>query len=82
MESTGIVIFAILRYQRRLLGRNVRFGYMCPEKILIRLRMRSLIRIFTGHILDSQDAQADLGLRCAHMSEGTFSHVEARLSSS
>ena len=66
MESTGIVIFAILRYQRRLLGRNVRFGYMCPEK----------------GILYSHDAQADLSLRCSHMSEGTFSHVAARLSSS
>ena len=56
---------------------------------------RSLIRIFTGRILDSPgckgckvssheqlrlrsdcaDAQADLSLRWAHISEGTFSHV-------
>ena len=52
-------------------------------------RSRSLIRIFSGCVLDSQgckvspcvqrklcsdyvDAQADLSLRSAHMSEGTF----------
>ena len=55
---------------------------------------RSLIRIFTGRILDSQgckvspcgqrrlksdcaDAQADLSLRWAHISEGTFFHNES-----
>ena len=26
-----------------------------------------------------QIAQSDLSRRCAHMSEGTFSHVEARI---
>ena len=47
--------------------------------------MPSLIRIFTGHIYDSQGcivsssktnqtAQADLSLCLAHMSEGMFSH--------
>ena len=57
---------------------------------------RSLIRIFTGRILDGQgcrvfscrqqrlwsdysDAQADLSLRCVHMSEGTFSHAAAKI---
>ena len=58
---------------------------------------RSLIKIFTGQILDSQwskvsscgqrrlwsdcaDAQADLSLRWAHGSEGTFSDVAALIS--
>ena len=58
---------------------------------------RSLIRRFTGCILDSKckvsscgqrrlrsdctDAQADLSLRWAHMSEDTFSNVAAYASS-
>ena len=50
------------------------------------MHSRTLNRIFTGHILDShgsnlmritktdRTALADLSLRWAHMSEGTFSH--------
>ena len=51
--------------------------------------LRRLIRICTWHILDSQlrmwttktlvrlrGCATDLSLRMAHMSEGTFSHVE------
>ena len=58
---------------------------------------RSLIRIFTGHILHSQKfvvfchqriwsdcavAQADLSLRWAHISEGILFHVAAYISKS
>ena len=59
-------------------------------------RMRSLIRVFTGRMLDSlgckvspcgqrrllsdySDAQTDLSIPCAHMSERTFSHVVTQM---
>ena len=42
--------------------------------------LRSLIRFFTGCILDTDaDARTDLSLRCAHMPEGTFSYVTVQL---
>ena len=79
------------------MSRNVRqrtFGHVHPAKIQI-----SLIRIFTGCILDNQgwkvsscrerrlwsdcaDTQIDLRLRWAHMSESTFPHIAAQITSS
>ena len=65
---------------RKLMSRNVKkrtFRHVRPMKI----HSRILIRNFTGRISDSQwcnndaDAQADLSLRWAHISEGTFSLI-------
>ena len=79
------------------MSRNVgkrTFGFVRPAKIQIRLRMRSLIRIFAGQFSDDDAAlrannedsdqtahmlRLNLVSVYAHMSEGTFSQVESQM---